>query len=112
MYYQGLSVYDYETGFAYSKLTASDSGKKTFVFLYCLTNFFSNFGPNSTVSVFPGESFPTRYRSTAFGIAAASGKVGAVISQVGFGKLVNIGGTNAFVPHLYVWIVIHPSGLT
>ncbi|EJF64682.1 phosphate transporter [Dichomitus squalens] len=87
-------------GFAYGKLTASDAGRKTFVFLYCLTNFFSNFGPNSTVSIFPGESFPTRYRSTAFGIAAASGKVGAVISQVGFGKLVNIGGTNAFVPHL------------
>ncbi|KAH9902623.1 phosphate transporter [Cubamyces lactineus] len=87
-------------GFAYHDLTATSAGRKTFVFLYCLTNFFSNFGPNSTVSVFPGESFPTRYRSTAFGIAAASGKVGAVISQVGFGKLVNIGGENAFVPHL------------
>ncbi|KAJ8496622.1 hypothetical protein ONZ51_g1027 [Trametes cubensis] len=87
-------------GFAYHDLTATSAGRKTFVFLYCLTNFFSNFGPNSTVSVFPGESFPTRYRSTAFGIAAASGKVGAVVSQVGFGKLVNIGGENAFVPHL------------
>ncbi|KAI8982731.1 phosphate transporter [Trametes punicea] len=87
-------------GFAYHDLTATAAGRKVFVFLYCLTNFFSNFGPNSTVSVFPGESFPTRYRSTAFGIAAASGKVGAVISQVGFGKLVNIGGENAFVPHL------------
>ncbi|KAL7279321.1 hypothetical protein ACG7TL_007162 [Trametes sanguinea] len=87
-------------GFAYHDLTATSAGRKAFVFLYCLTNFFSNFGPNSTVSVFPGESFPTRYRSTAFGIAAASGKVGAVVSQVGFGKLVNIGGENAFVPHL------------
>ncbi|KAI0349749.1 MFS general substrate transporter, partial [Trametes cingulata] len=87
-------------GFAYRELTATSAGRKVFVFLYCLTNFFSNFGPNSTVSVFPGESFPTRYRSTAFGIAAASGKVGAVVSQVGFGKLVNIGGENAFVPHL------------
>ncbi|KAI0648954.1 phosphate transporter [Trametes meyenii] len=87
-------------GFAYGKLTDTSQGRKIFVFLYCLTNFFSNFGPNSTVSVFPGESFPTRYRSTAFGMAAASGKVGAVVSQVGFGKLVNIGGENAFVPHL------------
>lgn len=87
-------------GFAYGKLTASSQRRKVFVFLYCLTNYFSNFGPNSTVSVFPGESFPTRYRSTAFGIAAASGKLGAVVSQVGFGKLVNIGGENAFVPHL------------
>ncbi|KAI0671888.1 phosphate transporter [Trametes maxima] len=87
-------------GFAFEKLTDTSQGRKVFVFLYCLTNFFSNFGPNSTVSVFPGESFPTRYRSTAFGMAAASGKLGAVVSQVGFGKLVNIGGENAFVPHL------------
>ncbi|KAI0775051.1 phosphate transporter [Trametes elegans] len=87
-------------GFAYGRLTETSEGRKVFVFLYCLTNFFSNFGPNATVSIFPGESFPTRYRSTAFGIAAASGKVGAVVSQVGFGKLVNIGGQNAFVPHL------------
>ncbi|KAI0749605.1 phosphate transporter [Daedaleopsis nitida] len=87
-------------GFAYKQLTATSSARKAFVFLYCLTNYFSNFGPNSTVSVFPGESFPTRYRSTAFGIAAASGKLGAVVAQVGFGKLVNIGGPNAFVPHL------------
>ncbi|KAI0833658.1 phosphate transporter [Trametes gibbosa] len=87
-------------GFAYRPLTATPASRKAFVFLYCLTNFFSNFGPNATVSVFPGESFPTRYRSTAFGIAAASGKIGAVVSQVGFGKLVNVGGENAFVPHL------------
>ncbi|KAI0694662.1 phosphate transporter [Cerioporus squamosus] len=87
-------------GFAYPQLTATDASRKAFVFLYCLTNYFSNFGPNATVSVVPGESFPTRYRSTAFGIAAASGKLGAVVSQVGFGKLVNIGGPNAFVPHL------------
>ena len=96
-------------GFGYDKLTASAEGRKAFVFLYCLTNFFSNFGPNCTVSIFPGESFPTRYRSTAFGIAAASGKVGAVVAQVGFGKLVNIGGKNAFVPHLYVPIAGHAN---
>ena len=88
------------TGFAYHQLTATSSARKAFVFLYCLTNYFSNFGPNATVSLFPAESFPTRYRSTAFGIAAASGKLGAVVAQVGFGKLVNIGGPNKFVPHL------------
>ncbi|KAI0709951.1 phosphate transporter [Earliella scabrosa] len=87
-------------GFAYHQLTATGSARKAFVFLYCLTNYFSNFGPNATVSLFPAESFPTRYRSTAFGIAAASGKLGAVVAQVGFGKLVNIGGPNKFVPHL------------
>lgn len=87
-------------GFGYDKLTASSAGTKAFTFLYCLTNFFQNFGPNTTTFIVPGEAFPTRYRSTAHGIAAASGKLGAIVAQVGFGKLVNIGGTNKFVKHL------------
>ncbi|GJE99793.1 phosphate permease [Phanerochaete sordida] len=87
-------------GFAYDKLNSTVGGTRFFVFLYCMCNFFSNFGPNSTVSLSPGEAFPTRYRSTAFGIAAASGKVGAVISQVGFSRLKDIGGEDHFVKHL------------
>lgn len=87
-------------GFGYEKLTATSSAKSAFVFLYCLVNFFFNFGPNSTTFIIPGEVFPTRYRSTAHGISAASGKLGSIISQVGFSKLVNIGGTNAFVKHI------------
>ncbi|KAJ6494681.1 inorganic phosphate transporter [Mycena vitilis] len=87
-------------GFAYDKLTATTSGKNAFVFLYCLTNFFQNFGPNTTTFVIPGEIFPTRYRSTGHGISAASGKLGAIVAQVGFSQLVNIGGTNKFVPHI------------
>ncbi|CAG8715799.1 24417_t:CDS:2 [Gigaspora margarita] len=39
-----------------------------------------------------GFVFPTRYRSTGHGISAASGKLGAIISQVGFFKLKDIGG--------------------
>jgi PHS family inorganic phosphate transporter-like MFS transporter len=30
-------------GFGYEKLIASNEGKKAFVFLYCLANFFQNF---------------------------------------------------------------------
>lgn len=89
-------------GFAYDALNASVAGTRVFVFLYCLCNFFSNFGPNSTVGVTPGEAFPTRYRSTAHGISAASGKFGAVIAQVGFARLKDIGGENAFVKHMLV----------
>ena len=89
-----------QTGFAYDKLIASDGGRKAFVFLYCLTNFFQNFGPNTTTFIVPGEAFPTSYRSTAHGIAAASGKLGAIVAQVGFGKLINIGGPNKFINHL------------
>ncbi|KAJ7158901.1 phosphate transporter [Mycena filopes] len=81
-------------GFSYDRLIASSSGKNAFVFLYCLTNFFQNWGP--VIS----EVFPTRYRSTAHGISAASGKLGAIIAQVGFSQLVDIGGTNAFVKHI------------
>ncbi|KAI0925827.1 hypothetical protein AcW1_008158 [Taiwanofungus camphoratus] len=87
-------------GFAFDKLTATPAATKAFVFLYCLSNFFQNFGPNTTTFIVPGEAFPTRYRSTGHGIAAASGKLGAVVSQVGFARMVNIGGKNHFVKHL------------
>ncbi|KAF9223533.1 phosphate permease [Gyrodon lividus] len=95
-----LTVLFVVMGFAYDKLIATTSGTNAFVFLYCLTNFFQNFGPNTTTFVVPGEAFPTRYRSTAHGISAASGKLGAVVAQLGFGQLANIGGTNKFVKHI------------
>ena len=60
------------------------TGSKVFVFIYCLANFFQNFGPNTTTFVIPGEAFPTRYRATAHGISAASGKVGAIVAQIIF----------------------------
>lgn len=90
----------FHLGFAFDILNSTTSNAKAFVFLYCLADFFQNFGPNVTTFVIPGEIFPTRYRSTANGIAAASGKLGAVISQVGFAQLLNIGGPNKFLQHL------------
>lgn len=74
--------------------------KGAFVFLYCMANFFQNFGPNTTTFIIPGEVFPTRYRSTGHGISAASGKLGAIVAQVGFSRLKDIGGPNAFVKHI------------
>ncbi|KAH9838318.1 phosphate transporter [Rhodofomes roseus] len=90
-------------GFAYHKLTSTTRGTAVFVFLYCLANFFQNFGPNTTTFIVPGEAFPTRYRSTAHGISAASGKFGAVLAQVAFQWLKDIGGpigSNAFLDHI------------
>ncbi|KAI0084141.1 phosphate transporter [Irpex rosettiformis] len=87
-------------GFGYRKLIATHSASKAFVFLYCLSNFFQNFGPNTTTFIVPGEIFPTRYRSTGHGISAASGKLGAVVAQVGFARLKDIHGTNKFVGHI------------
>lgn len=72
--------------------TKTTAGAKVFFFLYCLAQFFMNFGPNTTTFIVPGEVFPTRYRSTAHGISAACGKLGAIISQVGFAKLNDAGG--------------------
>lgn len=92
-----LNVY---SGFGYEALTKTAPATKAFVFLYCLADFFQNFGPNVTTFVIPGEIFPTRYRSTAHGISAASGKLGAIIAQVGFSQLINIGGTNKFLKHM------------
>ena len=66
-----------------------ESKAKAFVALYCLANFFTNFGPNVTTFIIPGEIFPTRYRSTAHGIAAACGKLGAIVSQIIFFKVGN-----------------------
>src|SRR5579859_6501194 len=65
--------------------------------LYCLCNFFQNVGPNTTTFIVPGEVFPTRYRSTAYGISAACGKIGSIISQAIFGPLKDKGGMDKWV---------------
>ncbi|KZV74354.1 phosphate transporter [Peniophora sp. CONT] len=91
-------------GFGYSALHSSNAAQKAFVFFYCLTNFFQNFGPNTTTFIIPGEVFPTRYRSTAHGISAASGKLGTVIAQVGFARLTSLGGgdsKNQWLDHIF-----------
>ncbi|KAK6200022.1 inorganic phosphate transporter [Scheffersomyces amazonensis] len=86
-------------GFAYHRLT--EGGK---LGLYIVFQFFQNFGPNSTTFIIPGEIYPTRYRSTAHGISAASGKVGAIIAQTCIGTLVNHGCAkdepNCWLPHV------------
>ena len=87
-------------GFAYNKMKASSGGRAAFVVLYCLANFFQNFGPNTTTFIVPGEAFPTRYRATAHGISAASGKLGAVVAQLAFQWLKDVGGPNKFLNHM------------
>ncbi|KAN0132903.1 inorganic phosphate transporter [Lactarius tabidus] len=79
-----LSVLFLLMGFGFQELTQSDATVKLLMFLYCLANFFQNFGPNVTTFVIPGEVFPTRYRSTAYGISAACGKLGAIVAQLIF----------------------------
>jgi len=71
-----------------------------FIVIYTLAQFFFNFGPNTTTFVVPGEVFPTRWRTTAHGISAASGKAGAILAAQGFSVLKDIGGKNVFLPQL------------
>ena len=67
-----------------SPTSDQESKTKAFVALYCLANFFTNFGPDVTTFIVPGNVFPTRYRPTAHGIAAASVKLGAIVAQIIF----------------------------
>lgn len=86
-------------GFGYHKI-----GEGGLLALYILAQLFCNWGPNTTTFIVPGEIFPTRYRSTAHGISAASGKVGAIIAQCVIGPLINHGcaadNQNCFLPHV------------
>lgn len=88
-------------GFGYHKLKATHNG---LLALYVLCQFFQNFGPNTTTFIVPGEVFPTRYRSSAHGISAAAGKVGAIIAQTCIGTLINHGcaadDKNCYLPHV------------
>jgi MFS transporter, PHS family, inorganic phosphate transporter len=50
-----------------------------FLLAYGISYFFTEFGPNMTTFVLPGELFPTRLRATSHGISAGVGKLGAFI---------------------------------
>ncbi|KAH9827813.1 phosphate transporter protein [Teratosphaeria destructans] len=51
---------------------------------YGLIQFGFSFGPNTLTFVMAAEIFPTKYRCTCYGIAAAGGKLGSVMVQVAF----------------------------
>ena len=51
----------------------------SFLIVYGVSYFFTEFGPNSTTFVYPAELFPVEGRTTGHGIAAAAGKVGGFI---------------------------------
>ncbi|KAK2858396.1 hypothetical protein FQN49_004782 [Arthroderma sp. PD_2] len=51
-------------------------------FLYVLSQIFFEIGPNFTTFLIPAELYPTRFRCTAHGISAMSGKIASVLVQV------------------------------
>ena len=63
---------------------ASTGGLMT---LFTISQLVLNAGPNVTTILYPVELFPTRVRASAHGIAAASGKCGAVLTAFAFGTI-------------------------
>jgi MFS transporter, PHS family, inorganic phosphate transporter len=51
----------------------------TFILLYGVSYFFTEFGPNTTTFVYPAELFPVEVRTTGHGISAGAGKLGAFL---------------------------------
>jgi PHS family inorganic phosphate transporter-like MFS transporter len=100
-------------GFQFQEFTESNEiwKLKVLMFLYCLANFFQNFGPNVTTFVIPAEVFPTRYRATGHGFSAACGKLGAIVAQIIF--YVNGGSIQTmYVPfkqHYFIVDLIYTS---
>ena len=55
--------------------------------IFTISQLILNSGPNVTTFLLPAEIFPTRVRGTAHGIAAATGKAGAVLTAFAFGTV-------------------------
>lgn len=62
--------------------------------LFTLSQLVLDAGPNCTTFLLPVEVFPTRVRGCAHGIAAASGKAGAVLTAFAFGTVAEKIGIN------------------
>lgn len=67
---------------------------------FVLFQFMANLGPNAQTYLLAGEVFPTRVRGLGAGLAAATGKVGAVLTAFFFPTLLADWGTNRLLPLL------------
>jgi MFS transporter, PHS family, inorganic phosphate transporter len=67
-----------------------------FILLYGISYYFTEFGPNTTTFVYPAEIFPVTVRTTAHGISAGAGKMGAFVGAFVFPDLLaSSGGVRA-----------------
>lgn len=69
---------------------------------FFLFQLMTNLGPNSQTYLLAGEVFPIRLRGLGAGVAAACGKVGAVITAFLFPTLLNDLGTDRLLPLLAI----------
>lgn len=70
------------TGSAWKRLLGDSDTRTGLIVLYVLCQIAFNLGPNVTTFIIPAEIFPTRYRCTCHGIAAAAGKLGSWLAQI------------------------------
>ena len=61
-----------------------DSPSSLNLFIFGLTFFFQNFGPNCSTFIIPSEIYPSAVRATCHGLSAAFGKIGAIVGAAGF----------------------------
>ena len=78
------------------------------LFVFGLTFFFTNFGPNTTTFIIPSEIYPSAVRATCHGISAAAGKVGAIIGAAGFPPCIQAVGLDGV---MYICAGIALAGL-
>ena len=69
---------------------------------FVIFQFMTNLGPNSQTYLIAGEVFPTKYRGIGAGFAAASGKVGAVLTAFCFPLLMASIGTERLLVLLLI----------
>ena len=69
---------------------------------FVLFQFMTNLGPNAQTYLLAGEVFPTRVRGLGAGLAAAAGKVGAVLTAFFFPTLLANWGTERLLPLLAI----------
>ena len=73
-----LCIIFFITG-ALVKAEYASTGNIASMVFYALAQFFFNLGPNTVVFILAAEIFPTMFRGTLYGLAAASGKAGALL---------------------------------
>jgi MFS family permease len=129
-------------GFAYDFLLGAESGsggKYVFLLIYSLTflfryeiilaflaisifqkfivcPFISNFGPNMTTFVIPGEIYPAEVRATCHGFSAASGKLGAATGAYLFPLILGPAGSShptreGMISAMYACAMVAVAGL-
>jgi hypothetical protein len=62
----------------------STEGTVAFQCIYFLSSFFQQLGANATTFLLAAEVFPTSIRSSAHGVAAATGKLGALVAAIAY----------------------------